>query len=439
MTTGTEPLPATARPRRPIAAWAIGAVIVVAILALARPIWRLLGPAPELAPAFRDASAGRWPQAEARLRAYLDYDPSDVAARLKLADVYLSREPAQPERAIEQLDAVRTKDRARLAESHMLRGKALMAQGHFGRAEREWLEARRLDPQVGEAGWMLLNLYYIEGRNDAMRALALRLHRVEPDPIDRVRVLIEAMRPDAEPLASAGVIPMFKATVQADPDDIYPALAYYRSLAKDGTGIAEAVEGLRGLVARHPDDPACLDGLLFALITVADLDAARKVLEGLPPGLAADRRFVRHRGRLAEASGDGAQAIRDYREVLAGEPSDQETVHRLGETYRLMKNHEEEAKAKARWDEIEAARIELRGIKGRETLEGRIGLFEEAVSRPELGVRPDPDFAKRVASVRERMGHAAEALAWYRIALAAAPDDAESRAAVDRLAKPRPK
>ena len=173
------------------------------------------------------------------------------------------------------------------------------------------------------------------------------------------------MRPDAEPLASAGVIPMFKDTVKADPDDRFAALAYYRAMAKDGTGSDEALVGLRRLVADHPDDPACAEGLLFALLAVGDLDGAARVLAALPAPIAGDRRFARYRGQIAEeASGDAEAAIREYQIALEDAPSDRTILHRLGEQLKRAGRTAEAEAIKAREAEVEAARVELRGIKG---------------------------------------------------------------------------
>ncbi len=91
----------------------------------------------------------------------------------------------------------------------------------------------------------------------------------------------------------------------------------------------------------------------------------------------------------------------------------------------------------AREKEIEDARVELRGIKGREAggSVGKPGLYEDLMKRPDLGLVPNPVLYHQVANLRERMGHPDEAIAWHKLVLRDDPDDAESRAALDRLKK----
>jgi tetratricopeptide (TPR) repeat protein len=243
------------------------------------------------------------------------------------------------------------------------------------------------------------------------------------------------MRPDAEPLAAAGVIPMFKDVVKDNPDDIYAALAYYRALAKDGTGIDEAIKGLRDLVERHPKDLACIDGLLFALASVGDPDGMSQTLSSVSKELAAHPRLSRYRGWLAQNRRAFAEAVAEYKRALEIDPSNQEILHRLGESYKLGGNAKEAEATKAREAEVEAARKELRGIKGQEAEVSRVGLFEDASRRLNLGKNPDVELFKKLADVRWRMGHPEEALAWYLLVLQEAPTDTDAREAVERIRK----
>ena len=395
--------------------------------------WTVLRPRPELGPAMNLYAKGRYPEAQRKLADYLAADPTNPDARLALADTLMNLDPPRPAEVLKTLESFKPTSPAQSASAMVLRGKAEQALDHPSRAEADWKEALRRDPLVGEAGWLLLQLYYIEGRTGELRELALKLHKNEPEPHDRVRLLLEAMRPDAEPLAAAGVIPAFKNAVKANPDDTFAALAYYRALAKDGTGIDEAIGGLKGLVQRHPSDPACLDGLLFAMAKVGDLEGMGKALEGLPKEVAADRRFARYRGLLAENARDPNGAIAFYKTALEIDPSDREILHRLGESQKLANKTEDAEKTKSREADIEAARVELRGIKGQEAQEGKIGLFEDAMSRPNFGKNPDLSLYKSLAAIRERMGHPDEARAWHKLVLREAPEDAASLEAVGRL------
>ena len=151
------------------------------------------------------------------------------------------------------------------------------------------------------------------------------------------------------------MIPIFKDTVKSDPDDRFAALAYYRALAKDGTGIDEAIAGLRGLVKAHPEDPALAEGMVFALLTDGLLEEAGRVLAGLPASIAKDRRFARYRGQIAEANRDAEAAIREYTIALEDDPSDQAVLHRLSEQYKRAGRDADAEAMKAREARVEAA------------------------------------------------------------------------------------
>jgi tetratricopeptide (TPR) repeat protein len=425
-----EPSPST-RPRLSVEVVAVLAIVAVAALAA----WFAFAPAPELGLALRLAEGGRYSEAEPRLAEYLAYDPSNVRAGLALADVLLNLDPPKPAEAIERLDAIRGASPQQSAFALMLRGKAHRAQGRPGKAEAEWKEALAQDPLVAQAGWLLLDLYYSEGRTDDARRLALRLHRSEPDPRDRVRLLLEPIRPDAEPLAASGLIAALRPVVKEYPDDLFPALAYYRALAKDGTGTDEAMTGLRRLTAAHPEESACWEGLLSAMASLGDLDGVESTLAKLPPGIASQRWLTRYRGQVAEFHQDYAGAIRNYTESLADSPGDLELLYRLSKANRFAGREDEAKSVKLREADVKEAQDELRGIKEGERQQGRPGLFEDAMNRPSLGRVPDPALYQQLAAIRERMGHPDEALAWHKLVLRDAPDDTVSREAAARLEK----
>ena len=136
---------------------------------------------------------------------------------------------------------------------------------------------------------------------------------------------------------------------------------------------------------------------------------------------------------------DFPAAIRELEAALAAVPSDRESLHRLGEAYKLAGKTSDAERIKAKEADVEAALVELRGIKGKTPEEVRSGLFEEVVGRPDFGRVPEPAFYKKLADLRERMGHPDEAKAWHQLVLRDAPEDAESREAVARLEKLLPR
>src|SRR5947208_8297296 len=100
----------------------------------------------------------------------------------------------------------------------LCRGMALGRLLRFDEAEAAWLEALKVDLTAPEVGWNVLRLYYLQGREEDARRLALRLFRAEPDPHDRVMLLLELLRPDARPPAPGSIVKLFAPVVRRHPD-----------------------------------------------------------------------------------------------------------------------------------------------------------------------------------------------------------------------------
>ena len=111
-----------------------------------------------------------------------------------MAQVALARDDQKPRRALDHLGRIRGGNGATRAIVRLNEGKAYSAMARYDLAEAAWKEALRLDPRVPEAGWALLGLYYVQGRHADARRLGLALHAVEPDPRDRVQLLLELFR-----------------------------------------------------------------------------------------------------------------------------------------------------------------------------------------------------------------------------------------------------
>ena len=164
---------------------------------------------------------------------------------------------------------------------HLCRGNALNRLLRLDEAEAAWLEALKVDPAAPEAGWNLLTLYYVQGREDEARRLALRLYRVEPDPHDRVSLLLELVRPDAHPPAPGSVIKLLEPVVRHGPKDLHSALALGLSLTR-ANQIDEGIDQLRRVVRIHPDRVEAWDGLLTGLDESGRLDDMEEELDACP-------------------------------------------------------------------------------------------------------------------------------------------------------------
>src|SRR5262245_54742773 len=123
----------------------------------------------------------RFESAEVMLNDYLRRVPDDPEARSLLAQLLLER-PAPAGEALERdaqhaLDLLRkaiTDDPARRALVRMYEGKALKRLDRWGACEAAMREALTIDPTVPEAGWILLDLYYLESRPQDAAELGLR-------------------------------------------------------------------------------------------------------------------------------------------------------------------------------------------------------------------------------------------------------------------------
>ena len=121
-----------------------------------------------------------------------------------------------------------------------------------------------------EAAWALLDLYYLEGRGDDARRVALRQYEVEPDRRDRARLLLELVRQDAEPTAPASVVSRFAPAVNRDPHAFRAAIALGLALVHSGRA-DEGIATLREVLGRRTDDPDAWDAMLPTAQRMAEL------------------------------------------------------------------------------------------------------------------------------------------------------------------------
>ena len=213
---------------------------------LAWGAWEFLRPRPSLEDAIQLADAGKLDEAAEMIRTHLADRPEDDAAHLLLAQILLGRPDPTFDRP--PTAAPRSRGGWRWSISvgsarripgwpsllQLARGKALDRLSRLDEAEAAWLEALRIEPTAPEAGWNLLNLYYLQGREEEARRLALRLFEVEPDPHDRVLLLLELVKLDARPPAPGSLVKWFEAVVRQNPGDLHSALALGLALTRAG-------------------------------------------------------------------------------------------------------------------------------------------------------------------------------------------------------------
>ena len=413
------------------------ALVLPAGLALASALaWgvRLVGrPDPTLGPVAQLASTGKFDDAESALGQILAAYPDHGDAHLLAAQLKLDRpepptgvgerpDPAPALAALDHLARVDPGDTRRDALVCLYRGKADYRLARLDAAQAAWLDALRLDPSVPEAGWCLLELYYLEGRAPESRNLALRLHEAEPDPRDRVQFLLELLRQDAQPMAPESVAQWFEPAAHQAPSDLHVSLTLGLALARTGHS-ERGLELLARLAHDHPGEADAWEAWLTGLDDAGEIEALESAFGELPATLAGRPRFARHEARLAQERGDFAAAIAAYRNALAVTPGDQAIEYRLARALRLAGDIAGAEAIERERQNYLAASHDVRP------------LYDEANAIPDLGTVPRPDLYRRIADLRERMGLNKEALAWNRLILRDQPDDSPSLAAIERLGR----
>jgi tetratricopeptide (TPR) repeat protein len=385
--------------------------------------WELIRPRPTLDGVTLLLQAGNLEKAQQRLRAYLSEHPRDDNARLMVVDCQLERydrnnppDPALLRAAL--ADARRLgpgPDPGKNALVQLRLGKIHDRLSQYEQAEMAWLDALRQDPQVPEAGWQLLSLYDWQGRLDEARALALRLHAIEPDPRDRVGWLLELVREDVQRPSSRGLIDWLEPIVREHPGDLRSTLALGVALTREG--VAErGLTCLQEAVRARPREPDAWLALFTSLEEAGRFDALATALEQTPEPLASDVRFLRFRGEVAQERREWDRAAAFYRGTLESRPHDLGALYRLARVLRLSGHREEADRYDQQARSAADARKELRS------------LYDQEIAPVERSLAPDsrPDLYRRIAGLRERMGLHDEAAAWNRLLADRRPDPART-------------
>jgi Flp pilus assembly protein TadD len=376
------------------------------------------------------AEAEKLDEAELKVRAYLKKDPDRDAAHLLLAQIILERavpasgqvgkhSPATAQEALDHLSRVRPYNPRMALAFQLSRGRALDRLTRFDEAEAAWLEALSIDPIAPGAGLNLLNLYYLQGREEESRRLALRLFRVEPDPHDRVVLLLELVKLDARPPAPGSLVRGFEPVVRQRPGELHSALALGLALTRAGQ-VEKGIDQLRRVVQTRPDRIEAWDSLLTALDESGQVDDLEEELKNVPALLSQSPRLTKHRARI-EQGRDWKQAALFYRQAQAAEPYNRVVEYRLSRALRHV------------GESAEADRIELR-LRGRDVAIQEVRpLYDQATETASLGTRIPAELYQRIADARERMQLLDEARAWHQLVLRDDPNNKVSLAALARF------
>jgi tetratricopeptide (TPR) repeat protein len=248
----------------------------------------------------------------------------------------------------------------------------------------------------------------------------MRLFEVEPDPRDRVRLLLEMSRLDVDTVAPGSVVQVFEPVWRQHPAHLPLALAVGLALVHNSQS-AEGIEVLRDALQRQPDSAEAWDYWLTGLDEGDQPDLLRQEFARLPKSLAADPRFAKHEGNVARGGRDWPCAVTAYRRAYAFEPFNAVVLYRL----RMA--------LQAAGETAELRRADQLLTVYRDAFKQMRPVYEEAFAIKTLGLEPRTELYHRLAGLREEMGRSDEARAWHRLVLRDVPDDALSLAALARL------
>jgi len=183
----------------------------------------------------------------------------------------------------------------------------------------------------------------------------------------------------------------------------------------------EGLAVLEGAVRRWPESLDAWNVLLSGLDGAGLTHRMEEVWTSVPPRYRDDDRLARHAGRIAQARGDWAGAARSYRRAWGARPQDVTAAYSLARVLHAQGLHDQAAPCD-------------RFVRGAQSAWAELpGLYQEADTIKDLGLRPRARLYQRLADNRERLGRRDEARAWHDLVLRDSPDDPYSRAARERL------
>jgi tetratricopeptide (TPR) repeat protein len=407
-------------------------------------IRRMVAPPPNLNQIQALARVRQFKQAQTLLDRHLQVYPTDEQAHLLMAQLMTEPTNTHPEPALDHLRAIRPKTPQQAALIQFFQGKAHYQQGRYDLAEACWTEALRLDPVVPEAGWALVDLLDKESRTEEAHRLGMRLHEVEPDARDRVRILLEMSRLDLEMPDPLSQVPLFEPLVKLNPENLPLSVTLGLALIRVNRG-DEGIQVLHEALRRHPDSPQAWDAWLTGLYQASEADMLTQEFAHLPKALAADPRFAKHEGMIAQIAKDWPAAARAYGRAFAFEPFNWAVCYRLRFVLRQAGDTAEYERINQIYEVYKGAYKQMRGSFYERFEPGQTadfpaedftrqrGAYYETLAIKTLGLKPHPELYQRLADLREKMGRFDEARAWHRLVVRDSPGNALSLAALERL------
>lgn len=352
-------------------------------------------------------------ETESHAKAYLTWYPDDSAANAIMTQV--ARERGRLRDVLSHAARVAPTD-PKLGLTKLCAADALIKLDRGGDAEQLLRECLRLDPASVEARQGLIHIYRWEDRVSEARQLIDELFEIVPAE-RRHQVLAERFVIDYGQFNAQSVRARLETWIKNCPGDVNARAAFSKVLATDGeTEPATALA--RECVAADPANIEARRSLVFRLLAGGRAREAEAAMKDWPE-TPRDARYSESRGLVAqEGAAQYADAVTHYERVVATNPDDWQTRHRLSNCLRLLGREKEAADHLHRADAIRA------------TLEYSVIARLLAESLPQL---PRPDVSVQFASVYESVGRITEARRWYQLALQYSPQNDSARAALIRL------
>ncbi len=354
------------------------------------------------------------------LESYVRGRPGDNDAHLLMGQFALELPQPRPDLALAVIAQVRPRNPQEAARVHLFQGKAWYQQGRYDLTETAWKQALRLDPVVPEAGWALVDLLDKESRVPEAHAIGMKVIEAEPDPMDRVHLLLEMARMDIDQVSPSSQVILFGPLAKEHPENLALNLTVGSALVADSRGDA-GLDVLEAALKRFPDAPEAWDAWLTGLTGAFQAERFAREFARLPREMADDPRFAKHEGMIAQNARDWPRAVRAFRRAAEHEPYNGIHWYRLRGALRQAGATAEMERVNRWYTSFEEAFKQMRPA------------YHAALDVPDLGVSPHPVVYHRLADLRERMGRPDEARVWHRQVLRDDPNDAISLAAMDRL------
>jgi tetratricopeptide (TPR) repeat protein len=282
---------------------------------------------------------------------------------------------------------------------------------HRLRAAKEAFDrARQLDPALPQARLGLIWIHALRMERAAALDEFSALAALRPLEFDQVLLWTELRTSSWDPQR---VTAQLEQLLEADPGDRGIRLALAEGLRRLG----RPAEAARVLAVLAESDPAAGAARARLAMERGDLAEAEAIVAHGPADHA---ELAAVRGQLALARRDGPGAAAQFRRALEAQSDDRACLNGLAQALRLAGQND-------------AAEPLLKAVQRHDKLIALVRRAAEIIGREV----PDPELLRNLGAACEALQLSPEARAWYRLAVASDPTNAEAHMGLYRL-RPTP-